>query len=278
MKTKYSFLFSFWLITFSIFAQSTKEIIILHTNDTHSRIEPLPLTDPYNPGKGGVVNRKAMIDSIRNVHSNILLLDAGDFVQGTPYYNLFKGRAEVESLNLIGYDAVTLGNHEFDYGLDTLQMILQKLDCPVICCNYNVTNTPLKGVVQPYHIFERGGVKIGVIGAGIQPDGLIQKDKYAGPIYLPVIETVNKYARILRKKKKCDIIICLSHIGHSEDIKLAQASEHIDIIIGGHSHTFLEQPVNTPNQKGKEVFVYQAGSHGSQIGEIKITLQKGRSN
>lgn len=228
------------------------------------------------PTRGGLVNRKAVIDSIRNIHPHVLLLDAGDFVQGTPYYNLFKGRAEVAGLNLFGYDAVTLGNHEFDYGLDTLQVVLQDLTCPVICCNYDFTGTPLQGMTEPYVIIRKGKIKTGIIGVGIDPEGLIQKDKYEGMKFLPPVETVNRYAGLLRKKMKCDVIICLSHLGYEPDLKLAGQSTEIDIIIGGHSHTFLEGPSRQLNAKGREVIVYQAGSRGSQLGEVKVQLMKGR--
>ncbi|MCC8095852.1 MAG: metallophosphoesterase [Tannerellaceae bacterium] len=274
MKIKYCLTMCLWMMTVLLQAQTPKELVILHTNDTHSRIEPLPETDFYNPGKGGVVNRKAIIDSIRAIHPNVILLDAGDFVQGTPYYNLFKGRVEVEAINRMGYDAVTLGNHEFDYGLDSLQMILKDLACPVVCCNYDFTGTPLEGMTQPYIILERDGLKVGIVGVGIDPDGLIQKDKYEGMKFLPVIETVNQYADLLRNKKKCDLVICLSHIGYEPDLKLAENSEYLDMIIGGHSHTILDAPTMHKNSSGKEVFVYQVGGQGSHIGEVKILFEK----
>ncbi|MCD7978240.1 MAG: metallophosphatase [Tannerellaceae bacterium] len=274
MKMKYYFIVCFWMMAMMLQAQEQKELVILHTNDTHSRIEPLPATDFYNPGKGGVVNRKAVIDSVRAVNPLVILLDAGDFVQGTPYYNLFKGRVEVESMNRLGYDAVTIGNHEFDYGLDTLQMILKDLKCPVICCNYDFTGTPMEGMTQPYVILKKGDLKVGIVGVGIDPEGLIQKDKYEGMKFLPIMDTVNQYAEILKKKKKCDLVICLSHIGYEPDLKLAENSEFVDIIIGGHSHTILDEPTIKQNLAGSEVLVYQVGGQGSHIGEVKVRFEK----
>ncbi|MCD8193101.1 MAG: metallophosphoesterase [Tannerellaceae bacterium] len=277
MKASYSIFICLWIITLSLSAQKQAELVILHTNDTHSQIEPLSASDMHAPNQGGLVNRKAVIDSVRAIHPHVLLLDAGDFVQGTPYYNLFKGRAEVAGINLLGYEAVTLGNHEFDYGLDTLQVVLQELDCPVVCCNYDFTGTPLEGMTVPYLVVRKGKVKTGIIGVGIDPEGLIQKDKYEGMGFLPPVETVNYYADLLRKKMKCDVIICLSHLGYQPDLTLAGQSTEIDVIIGGHSHTFLEGLTRQHNAQGREVIVYQAGGRGSQIGEVKIQLAKGRN-
>ncbi|MDR0824496.1 MAG: metallophosphoesterase [Prevotella sp.] len=272
MKPKYAILFIVLLISFSLSAQ--KKLVILHTNDMHSHIEPFPSTDKYYPGQGGVVNRKAIIDSIRKSEKNILLLDAGDVVQGTPYYNMFKGRIEAEAMNRMKYDAVTIGNHEFDYGLDTLKMIYQKLNFPVISCNYDFSGTVLKDMVKPYIIIKRGGLKIGIIGIGVNPEGLIQKAKYEGMVFKPVIETANHYAELLRLKEKCDIIICLSHIGYHQDLVLAEKSNNIDIIVGGHSHTFMQQPDIKKDKAGKDVLIYQTGKNGVNLGKIEVELEK----
>lgn len=270
MKSKYIFIFALLLISCCAFSQ--KKLVILHTNDTHSHIEPFPLTDKYYPGQGGVVNRKAIIDSIRKADKNVLLLDAGDYFQGTPYYNLFKGRIEAEAMDMMHYDAATIGNHEFDYGLDTLKMIFRKMNFPIICCNYDFSGTVLKNMVKPYTIIKKDGIKIGIIGVGVNPEGLIQKDKYKGMIFKPAIETVNHYAELLKKKEKCDIIICLSHIGYNQDQVLAQNSTDLDIIIGGHSHTFMKQPDIKKNLKGKDVMVYQTGKNGVNLGKIEVEL------
>lgn len=271
MKTKYIYILILLLcVSCSIYAQ--KKLVILHINDTHSHIEPLPMTDKYNPGQGGVVNRKAIIDSIRRVEKNVLLIDAGDFVQGTPYYNMFKGRAEVDAMNLMKYDLTVIGNHEFDYGLDTLKMAFKRLKFPVLCCNYDFSQTVLKDMVKPYIILKKDGIKIGIIGVGIDPEGLVQKDKYAGMTFKPIIETVNEYAKLLKEEKKCDLIICVSHIGYTQDQVLAEKSENLDIIIGAHSHTFMKQPDMRKNISGKEVMVYQTGRYGVNLGKIEVNF------
>lgn len=284
MKSRYILAIIFLCATTGLLAQ--KKLVILHTNDTHSRIEPLPATDKSYPNTAGVVNRKAVIDSIRAVEENVLLLDAGDFVQGTPYFNLFKGRAEADMMNLMGYDATTIGNHEFDYGLDTMKMIFGRLQFPVVNSNYDFSNTVLKGIVKPYIVLKKYGLRIGIIGLGPDPDGLIQQDKYEGVIFNPIISSANKHAEILKKKEKCDIIICLSHIGYTDnhaaeegkvivvDPLLAEESYYIDVIISAHSHTYMKQPDIRKNKLGKEVMIFQVGKNGSYIGKMDIELNK----
>ena len=271
MNRKYIYLFLFLCLTLGVSAQ--KKIIILHTNDTHSRIEPMPATDQRNPDMGGVVNRKAVIDSIRAVEKNVLLFDIGDFVQGTPYFNLFKGRVEAKAMDMMKYDVGTIGNHEFDYGLDSMKMVFDLLDYPIVCCNYDFSKTVLKNKIKPYIVLKKDGVKIGVIGAGVDPDGMIQKDKYIGMDFLPVIETVNRYAKQLKVKDKCDIVICLSHVGYNPDKLLAAQSQYLDLILGGHSHTFMKEPDMIKNEIGKEVYVYQVGKNGVYIGMTEIELR-----
>lgn len=249
-----------------------KKIVILHTNDTHSQIEPLPANDRSNPSMGGILNRFAKIDSIRNIYEHVLLLDAGDIVQGTPYYNVFNGRAEIEAMNQLGYDVGTIGNHEFDKGLDTLAMMYKKAKFPIVCCNYDFSNTPLKNLVKPYVIIKRNGLKIGIFGIGVQPEGLIQKDKYEGMVYLPDVEAANKYAHLLKEEKKCDLVICLTHIGYKNDLKLVEQTRNIDLLIGGHSHTFLEKETRPMNMDGKEVPVAQVGKSGVFLGMFEITI------
>lgn len=273
MKTK-QLLILFLFVGLSTAMIAQKKLVILHTNDTHSRIEPVPMNDPYDPGKGGVVNRLALIDSIRQTNENVLLFDAGDVVQGTPYYNLFKGRVEAEAMNQMKYDAGTIGNHEFDFGLDTLRMMLERMNFPVVCCNYDFSKTVLKNIVKPYVILKRFGLKIGVIGVGIEPEGLIQQSKREGMVFHPIIESVNRTAEQLKKKKKCDIVICLSHIGYDQDTTLAEQSHLIDFIIGGHSHTFLKQADERMNLDGKKVLVLQTGARGVFLGKLDVTVEK----
>lgn len=278
-KIKYSLLICLFL--FSGIAVAQKKIVILHTNDTHSQIEPISEKDKKYPDKGGVIRRTNYIEQMRKENKDLLLLDAGDFVQGTPYFNIFKGRAEAQTMNLMKYDATTLGNHEFDYGLDTLKMIIKELDFPVVNCNYDFSNTVLAGMIKPYIIIKKAGIKIGILGVGPDPDRLIQKDKYAGMIFNPIIESANKYAKILKEQEKCDLIICLSHIGYTPHLKgdlidpeLAEKSRNIDIIVGGHSHTFMEKPDVRKNLDGKDIMIFQSGKSGVYVDKIEVILDK----
>lgn len=272
MKLRNILLFSFLFIGLMVGAQ--KKIVILGTNDTHSRIEPIPENDRNYGGMGGVVAREAFIDGIRKQNQNVLLFDAGDFVQGTPYFNLFHGRVEAQAMNLMKYDAGTLGNHEFDYGLDSLKMIVKKLNFPILNCNYDFSETVLKGDIKPYVILKRFGLKIGVLGVGVDPEGLIQKNKYEGMLFKPAISSVNFYAKILKDSKKCDLVVCLSHLGYNDDIKLAEQSKNVDIIIGGHSHTYMEKPDMRTNLDGKEVLIFQTGKSGAYVNKIEVELDK----
>lgn len=273
MRIKYIFCLVLCLC-FSLVSSAQKKIVILGTNDTHSRIEPLPESDKKYAGMGGVAARAAFIDNVRSQNENVLLFDAGDFLQGTPYFNLFHGRVEAQAMDLMKYDVGTIGNHEFDYGLDTLKMVFKELNYPIVCCNYDFSNTVLKNEVKPYVILKKFGLKIGVIGVGVDPEGLIQKDKYEGMTFKPIISTVNFYAKKLKEDKKCDLVICLSHIGYREDVKLAEASKYIDLIIGGHSHTYMEQPDVLKNLDGKDVFVFQTGKNGAYINKFEVELEK----
>ncbi|SHE75645.1 5'-nucleotidase [Dysgonomonas macrotermitis] len=276
LKTSRYLVLILMVISTSIVLNAQKKLVIIGTNDTHSRIEPLPASDKSYAGMGGVVARATFIDQVRAQNQNVLLFDAGDFVQGTPYFNLFHGRTESDAMNLIKYDAGTLGNHEFDYGLDTLKMIIKRLDYPVVNCNYDFSNTALKGMIKPYIVLKKFGLKIGVVGVGVDPEGLIQKNRYEGMIFKPAVSTTNFYAKILKEKEKCDIIICLSHIGYSDDIILAEQSKNIDVIIGGHSHTYMEQPDVRKNLDGKEVVIFQTGKNGSYINKFEVELDKVR--
>lgn len=262
------------LICISVVAGAQKKVVILGTNDTHSRIETLPASDKKYAGMGGVEARAAFIKQVRAENENVLLFDAGDFVQGTPYFNLFHGRVEAKAMDMMGYNAGTLGNHEFDYGLDTLKMIIKKLKYPIVNCNYDFSNTVMKGMIKPYIVLKKFGLKIGVVGVGVDPEGLIQKSRYEGMIFKPVVSTVNFYAKILKEKERCDFVVCLSHIGYSDDIVLAQESKNIDIIIGGHSHTYMEQPDIQKNLDGKDVLIFQTGKNGAYINKFEVELDK----
>ncbi len=264
---------------FESFAANHKSLCILHTNDVHSRLDPFPDDGGKYAGLGGIVNRERTINNIRANEQNILLLDAGDMFQGTPYYNLYKGKAELEMMSLLDYDAGTIGNHDFDNGIEALAENLQYAKFPLINCNYDFIHTPLKGKIPPYKIIRRGGLKIGILGVGIALEGLVLKSLYGNIQYNDPVFWANKLATYLKKTKKCDYIICLSHLGYRyktnkiSDIVLAQKSEFIDLIIGGHTHTFLRKPTELQNQKGELVLVNQVGWAGINLGKINVNFE-----
>lgn len=252
-------------------------LTILHTNDTHSQVEAL------EEGKrdefcGGYTRRMGLIAQERKADPNLLLFDAGDFCQGTPYFNFYHGRIEIDAMNRMGYDAVMLGNHEFDNGVDTLAAILQGAQFPVVCANYDVKGSVLEGLVLPYTVIRRQNVRIGVFGIGIDPAGLIAERNFAPLQYLDPIATAQEVANTLKNKEKCDVIVCLSHQGTHpsaegklSDVELAQATRNIDIIIGAHTHKTLTN-VYIPNLDGDSVFLAQMGKSGARIGKIQVEI------
>ncbi len=255
-----------------------RRVIILYTNDQHSRIEPFPDTHPEYAGRGGFARRSHLIKKIKEKFGEALVLDAGDLFQGTPYFNLFKGKVEIMGMNQMGYDAMTLGNHDFDCGVDCLATNLQNARFYVITSNYETSHPLLKHTLKKFHIFNRGGFRIGVVGAGISPEGLIPPHLFEGMKWLPPLPLIDEIAHHLKEKENCDLVICLSHLGYKyqesdriDDIKLALNSSFIDIIIGGHTHTFLKEPVLVKNKKGKQVLITQMGWAGLYLGRIDIT-------
>lgn len=268
----YLILFIFLTFTGALFAQ--KNIVILHTNDSHSRIEPVSPTDNSAPNMGGVVRRASYIDQIRLNNENVLLFDSGDFLQGTPYFNLFKGKVEIEAMNLMRYDVATIGNHEFDYGLDVLEKVVRKANFPFISSNYVFDGTQLNGLIKPYVIINKDGVKIGVLAVNIQPEGLIAEQLYKGIKFLQPYKIASDLATDLKVNKNCDIVICISHLGIGNDLKLAKESRNIDIILGGHSHTFMKEPEFVENMDGKKVMVHQTNGRGVYVGKIDVELEK----
>ncbi|GAB3323833.1 metallophosphatase [Larkinella ripae] len=256
-------------------------LTILHTNDVHSRLEPFPMDGSRNAGRGGIVRRATLIEQIRQEQPNVLLFDAGDLFQGTPYFNVFKGEPEVQAMNRMRYDASTIGNHDFDGGMDNMVTQFGKATFPFLIANYDFKNTAMNGRTEPYRIFKKDGLKIGVFGLGIQPEGLIPKELYREMVYVEPIETANAVAATLRKDKKCDYVICLSHLGYQysdttvSDRVLASRTRNIDLIIGGHTHTFLEAPVNVLNQEGLPVLINQVGFAGIYLGRIDLTFEAG---
>jgi 5''-nucleotidase/2'',3''-cyclic phosphodiesterase and related esterases len=254
--------------------------VVLHINDTHSRIEPMPANDSRNANKGGMIRLEAAVENERKENKNVLLLHSGDLVQGTPYFNVFKGRAEVEILNFMKVDAAAIGNHEFDYGLDVLKDMVELATFPFLSTNLDFSETNLDGMTHEYIILKKDGINIGLIGLTPNPDGLVAKDNYKGMIFLDPIESANKTADHLRNDKKCDLIICLSHLGYYThenamgDIRLAKNSRNIDIIIGGHTHFVPGKPHYVYNADGKPVLIDQAGGLGLDIGRIEVKMEE----
>lgn len=258
-----------------------KRLVILHTNDTHSQVEPFSKTALRYPDTGGYARRMGVIDSIRRSEDCVLIFDDGDFSQGTPYYNFYGGRIEIEGFNRMHYDAVTLGNHEFDNGIDSLALSLRKANFPVISSNYDVSSSILQGLVQPWVILKKGGLKIGVMSTNVDPASLIMEANFKGVVFKDPLKTAQEVSEFLKIKKKCDLVICLSHLGSDStevklnDFKIAHQTRYIDVILGGHSHTLLEN-VKTPNQDGRPVMIAQMGRSGLFLGKIDLLLETRR--
>lgn len=269
---------------FETLAGSTESrLTILHTNDVHSRLEPFPADGGKYAGLGGVARRAKMIQQIRNEVSNVLLLDAGDIFQGTPYFNLYKGEPEIKLMSAMKYDAATMGNHDFDAGADGFAKQLIHANFPILTANYDFTQTPLEGKTQPFTIIKKGKIKIGIFGLGIELKGLVPDDAYGHTKYLEPIQMANSVAEKLKKREHCDMVICLSHLGYSysfrkvSDMILAKETEHIDLIIGGHTHTFLDQPTVMKNKVGKEIVINQVGWAGIRLGRLDYSFDNNKN-
>ena len=248
------------------------KLTILHTNDMHSHIHPF--TSGRNKGLGGMAQRAALIKQIRKQEEHVLLLDAGDVFQGTPYFNVYGGELEFKLMSEMKYDAVTLGNHDFDNGLEGLKKQLPHANFPFLIANYDFSDTILKNTFKPYKVFRKGNLKIGVFGIGIELDGLVPKKLYQNTVYQDPISTANHYTNLLKQKERCDLVICLSHLGFKykgekiSDMTFASQTRDIDLIIGGHTHTFLKKPIKQLNVDKKEVLINQVGWAGINIGKI----------
>ena len=261
------------------------KLTVLHTNDQHSRIEPFDSSYSRNPNQGGFARRATLIQQIRSQEKNVLLLDAGDIFQGTPYFNFYGGELEFKLMSMMGYDAATMGNHDFDNGLDGFLKALPNAKFPFITSNYDFSNTILDGKTKKYKIFKKDGIKVGLFGVGIELDGLVGKKQYQETKYLNPVEIAQHYADFLRKEKGCDLVICLSHIGYDyrddadkiSDKKLAAQTDNIDLILGGHTHTFLKEPLTFTNKSGKNVLVNQVGWAGLLLGRIDFYFDKNKS-
>jgi 5'-nucleotidase len=257
-----------------------EKLTILHTNDTHSHIDPFPVNHKKYPNKGGVNRRKALVDRIRQQEKNVLLLDAGDIFQGTPYFNMYGGELEFKVMSAIGYDAATMGNHDFDGGIEGFNKVLPLANFPFLCANYDFKDTVLNQKTIPFKIFRKNKLKIGVFGLGVELNGLVSKSLYKDTVYLNPITQAQKYANRLKHDYKCNIVICLSHLGYFPkqndmcDTVLAKETTNIDLIIGGHTHTFLDQAEMHKNKSGKAVLINQVGWAGVMLGRVDFYFDK----
>ena len=274
--------FILWLCLVSgiIAAQSTKELHLFHTNDMHSRIEPFPekYQDTLLAGKAGMIRRATFIRQQRELHPDLLLFDCGDFSQGTPYYNIFKGEVEIKLMNEMRYDAGTIGNHEFDFGLDNLARLCKLAEFPIVCANYDVAGTVLEGLVKEYTVLNRDGIKIGVFGLGAQLEGLVAKESYGDVKFEDPVSEAQRIADLLKTQEKCDLVICLSHLGWQgepySDVELIENTRNIDVVLGGHSHSYFNAPKYYKNLDGEEIPLQQMGKHAAFVGKMVLHLIK----
>ncbi|HRG81980.1 MAG TPA: metallophosphatase [Chitinophagaceae bacterium] len=260
---------------------SPYRLTILHTNDTHSRLEPFPMDGGRNQGLGGIAGRSALIQKIRAEEEQVLLLDAGDIFQGTPYFNIYKGEPEIKAMAAMQYDACTIGNHDFDAGMENLATQLTRhANFPMLVANYDFTGTPMEQKTQPYKVFKKGKLKIGVFGVSIEGRGLIPDTLFGATKYLDPVQKANETADLLKRSEGCDMVICLSHLGNKytdgkvSDEVLAKESSDIDLIIGGHTHTFLDEPLKYTNKNGNDVIVNQVGFAGIILGRLDFEFSK----
>lgn len=264
----------------SCLASSAQErhLLVLHTSDTHSCVEPVSrnFSDTAQADKGGFLRRAALIKQLRKERPELLLLDCGDFSQGSAYYNLYHGEVEVKLMNAMGYDACTIGNHEFDFGLDNLARLIRMADFPFVCCNYDFTGTPCEGLVKPYMIIERAGVRVGILGVCPQPDGLVTKSNYEPMKYTDPAVAAQPVINLLRNQEHCDLVICLSHLGLAKgkgyDEDFIARTTGIDLLLGGHTHTYLSHPAHAVDKAGHEVMIDHMGKNGRFVGSMDITL------
>ena len=271
---KHRYIFTLTLCLLALTATAQKRLIILHTNDTHSCIMPLSehLADTMLAGRGGFLRRLEMIKQERKKYPDLLYFDSGDFSQGSPYYTLFKGDVEVELMNRMGCDAATIGNHEFDFGMENMVRIFKKAKFPILCANYDFTSTPLQGLIKPYTIIRRKGIKIGVFGIGPKLEGLVLTHNYLDPA-----ATALRVATMLKEQKKCDIVICISHLGWDlggdDDNRMISHSRNIDLVLGGHSHTYFTELMYEKNLDGKPIPDDQNGKNAIYVGKLVLEFK-----
>ena len=267
------------LSTVTVLAQQKIKLVILHTNDTHSQVEPTDKSTLKTADMGGYARRMGLISQIREQEKNVLLVDAGDYSQGTPYFNFFNGRIEIDAMNRMKYDAGTLGNHEFDNGIDTLAVVLKNAQFPMVSSNYQLDKTSLFPIVKKYVVLEKAGLRIGIMALDVNPESLIFEKNYRGLVYQDPMEKANEISALLKKKEKCDVIICLSHLGSDgtkkevNDFEIARKTRYIDVIIGGHSHTLITN-TTVKNAAGKPMVIAQIGKSGLYLGRVELELEK----
>ena len=280
MKRIHLIIFIALLSGLTVSAKGKKQLVILHTNDTHSTILPLNvnLDDKDLAGRGGFLRRINMIKEQRQQYPDLLLFDSGDFSQGSGYYTLFKGEVEVGLMNQMGYDAATIGNHEFDFGMDNMAKLFRQAKFPIVCSNYDCTGTVLEGLVKPYITMKRNGVKIGIFALCPPLKGLVFDGNCEGITFLDPAETAQKYIDILRKQEKCDLVICLSHMGWEvsvyPDEKFIKEIQGCDLVLGGHTHTYMPTIEYAPDKTGKQIPVDQNGKHGAFVGKLILDLDR----
>jgi 5'-nucleotidase len=260
---------------------SPLKLTILHTNDVHSRLEPFPMEGGRNQGLGGVAARTRVINQVRREEEHVLLLDAGDIFQGTPYFNLYKGEPEIKAMTEMGYDACTIGNHDFDAGMENLATQLRLADFPMLVANYDFNGTAMENKTKPYTVIKKGKIKVGIFGLGIEGHGLIPDNLFGATKYLDPVQKANETAGHLKNNERCDMIICLSHLGFQykgsdkvSDEVLAGSTENIDLIIGGHTHTFFDKPISYKNKNNDDVIVNQVGWAGIVLGRLDFEFSK----
>ena len=262
----------------SCLLDTKKKITILHTNDVHSHIDPFPKEHSEYPNLGGLARRATLVTAIRKENPNTLLFDAGDIFQGTPYFNFYGGELEFKLMSMLKYDAATIGNHDFDNGIDGLFAQVPNASFKLISANYDFSNTVMNGFTKPYEIYKVDGIKIGVYGLGIELDGLVTKKLFKETVYLNPFEVAQDTERKLKEEEKCDLIVCLSHLGYQydsnkpDDLKLAASTKYTNLIIGGHTHTFLDKPTVAKNSANIDVLVNQVGCFGVNLGRIDFYL------
>lgn len=263
-------------------AKGTKKITVLHTSDTHSCILPLnkSLADTLLADRGGFLRRIAMLKQERQKDPDLLLFDCGDFSQGSSYYTMFKGDVEVELMNRMHYDAATIGNHEFDFGLDNMIRLFKMAEFPIVCSNYDFGDTELKDIVKPYIVLKRQGVKIGVFALCPPLEGLVSAKNYGPLKFLDPVEVTTRMMDVLRRQEKCDVVICLSHLGWEvseyPDDKFISQTSGIDLVLGGHSHTYLKTLGYVTDKEGRQVPVDHEGKHAVFVGKMQLTLTRNK--